>query len=426
MRQSDGYRQQEKIYELWLCSFPGMGNKGRCRLAEHCGGAYGAYSASWEKWGEVLSSRQVGELKTFTAAWKPQRAYREMEEQGISLVTRGEEAYPKRLAGIPDAPYGLFVRGSLEGTEQPTVAVIGARDCSQYGAYVAERLGALLGSRGITVVSGMARGIDGISQIAALTAGGCSWGVLGSGVDVCYPAGHKVLYGKLVERGAVISEYPMGTPARPQNFPPRNRIVSGLADVVVVVEARERSGTLITVDTALEQGREVYAVPGRITDRLSDGCNRLIRQGAGLLMTPEEFLMELEELVGQHRNGEQSVLAHQIHKGKAQQGMEQGKEGDTRQEEEQKWEAGKEQAGKEQEEWKLGTPAPVKNLPPQLEAVYQVLDLCPRSSVQIKAELTRQDPEGWAGKHIPALLMRLCMENLAEQVSPGYFCRKRD
>lgn len=422
MRQSDAYRQQEKLYELWLCSFPGMGNKGRCRLAEHCGGAYGAYSASGEKWGEVLSSRQVGELKAFTAAWKPQRAYREMEEQGICLITRTDETYPKRLAWIPDAPYGLFVRGHLKGMEHPTVAIIGARDCSRYGAYVAEQLGAMLGSRGITIVSGMARGIDGISQAAALMAGGCSIGVLGSGVDVCYPAGHKVLYGKLIERGAVISEYPIGTPARPQNFPPRNRIVSGLADVVVVVEARERSGTLITVDTALEQGREVYAVPGRITDHLSDGCNRLIRQGAGLLLSPEAFLVELEELVGRHGNGESSALKEQVHnRENTQQGKEPGKAEDLRQEEEQK--RGDE---KERKVGKQRAAVLIRNLSPQLEAVYQALDLCPRSSAQIWAELARQDPEGWAEKHIVTLLMRLCMENLAEQVSPGYFCRKRD
>ena len=219
-----------------------------------------------------------------------------MKEQGIRLVTMGDEGYPRRLKDIPDAPYGLFVRGRLQTDDAPAVAVIGARECSEYGRYVAKCLGATLGRRGITVVSGMARGIDGISQEAALEAGGNSIGVLGSGVDICYPAQNRPIYERLIRTGAVISTYPLGTPALPRNFPPRNRIVSGLADAVVVVEARAKSGTLITVDMALEQGREVYIVPGRVTDRLSDGCNRLVKQGAGIVLSPESFLEEIWQL----------------------------------------------------------------------------------------------------------------------------------
>ena len=210
-------------------------------------------------------------------------------EAGIRMVERGERDYPARLLEIPDPPERLYVLGRLPEEKVPSVAIIGARECSEYGSYVAARLGECMGRNGIQVISGMARGIDGIGQTAALDVGGSSFAVLGSGVDVCYPARNRRLYERLRERGGVLSEYPPGTPALSRNFPPRNRIVSGLADAVVVVEAREKSGTLITVDMALEQGKEVYAVPGRVTDALSSGCNRLVKLGAAMLLDPEEL-----------------------------------------------------------------------------------------------------------------------------------------
>lgn len=182
-----------------------------------------------------------------------------------------------------------FYRGKLPDENEPAVAVIGARECSEYGRYVAEELGQYLGRAGIQVISGMARGIDGISQQAALSAGGTSYGVLGCGVDICYPAQNRRLYEELLEKGGLLSTYAPGTKPLPQHFPPRNRIVSGLSDALIVIEARQKSGTLITVDMALEQGRDVYVVPGRLTDRLSDGCNHLLTQGAGVFLSPESF-----------------------------------------------------------------------------------------------------------------------------------------
>ena len=179
----------------------------------------------------------------------------------------------------------------------PSVAIIGARECSSYGEYIASELGKSLGAQGIQVISGMAKGIDGISQWAALEAGGVSYGVLGCGVDVCYPKSNHVLYEELLLKGGILSTYPPGTKPQAKLFPPRNRIVSGLSDVLVVIEARQRSGTSITVEMALEQGREIYAVPGRITDRLSDGCNKLIKEGAHVFLSPEDFLLDLEEML---------------------------------------------------------------------------------------------------------------------------------
>lgn len=223
------------------------------------------------------------------------------------LSFAGGERIPGKLAEIPDPPYGIFYRGKLPDENEPAVAVIGARECSEYGRYVAEELGQYLGRAGIQVISGMARGIDGISQQAALSAGGTSYGVLGCGVDICYPAQNRRLYEELLEKGGLLSTYAPGTKPLPQHFPPRNRIVSGLSDALIVIEARQKSGTLITVDMALEQGRDVYVVPGRLTDRLSDGCNHLLTQGAGVFLSPEsfaeDFLRSWEEKQGLSADG---------------------------------------------------------------------------------------------------------------------------
>lgn len=304
----------------------------------------------------------------------------------IRFITPFEKEYPERLHNIPDAPAGLYARGRLPVKKDVTVAVIGARDCSDYGKYVAEHLGDFLGRNGVTVVSGMARGIDGISQWAALEAGGNSIGVLGCGVDICYPAGNKVLFQRLLEQGTIFSEYPPGTPPRAMNFPARNRIVSGLADAVVVVEARNRSGTLITVDMALEQGKEVFVVPGRVTDRLSDGCNKLIKQGAGILLSPEELLEELQQL--KERTEERCTLRDKKGRGKA------------RESKSNTW---------------LKDQSP--EVPPELSDLYHALDFYPQSIEQILARLSSDTSQSQAAVQ----LMQLCVINRAVQVSPGYF-----
>lgn len=389
MMGGEDFRAKELPYELWLCSFPGMGNRQLCRLVEICGDAGRVYFAGTDEWKKVLNEKQVENLKRFTERWKPEAEYMRLQEKGIRLVTLADAGYPGRLREIPDAPYGVFVRGKMPGAE-PAVAVIGARDCSQYGAFVARKLGEMLGRYGITVVSGMARGVDGISQQAALNAGGISWGVLGSGVDVCYPPQNRELYDMLPKQGCLISSYPLGTPALSRNFPPRNRIVSGLADVVVVVEAREKSGTLITVDMALEQGREVYAVPGRITDELSDGCNRLIRQGAVPLLDPEDLLKDLAEL---RQRKQKPMVMTKISRSQSCQGSSRDSAADAR----------------------------LTLLPSELGAVYRALELTPRTVPEIVEHLTNR----YRHINLHTCLMRLCMENLAEQVSPGCFCKKQ-
>ena len=216
-----------------------------------------------------------------------------MADNSIDFVRYSDKKYPARLRRIQSRPYGLFIKGSLPGDEVPSVAIVGARNCSQYGRLMAEYFGDRLARHKVNVISGMAYGIDGISQMAAIDAGGSSYGILGCGVDIVYPASNRRLYERLVKNGGVISEYLPGTGALARNFPPRNRIISGLCDVLLVVEARAKSGTLITVDLAIEQNKEVMVVPGRITDPLSVGCLNLMKAGASPALCIEDVLEEL-------------------------------------------------------------------------------------------------------------------------------------
>lgn len=292
--------EEEKAYIHWLYQAAGIGSRGFLRSLAALGTPRELYrltvsGALSEKLSERLRKKAV-KMEEFSRGYDVAGAYGRMRERGICLVTEEDSRFPERLARIPDKPYAIYCAGRLPQAEKKSVALIGARDCTGYGSYMAEQFGAAFAKAGVQVISGMARGIDGIGQTAALGAGGYSLGVLGCGVDICYPRDNRPLYEALLDRGGVCSEYPPGTEPRALLFPPRNRIISGFCDAVLVVEAREKSGTLITVDMALEQGREVYALPGRATDPLSGGCNRLIRQGAGLISSPEEFL---EELLGE-------------------------------------------------------------------------------------------------------------------------------
>ena len=211
----------------------------------------------------------------------------------IFTVGRGQEGYPERLMPFADMPSRLFVRGALPADEQKTAAIVGARICTAYGKSQAAFFAQVLAANGVAVISGLACGIDAAAHEGALRGKGKTFAVLGCGVDICYPKSSRRLYEQILEQGGILSTFPPGTEPIKRLFPERNRIVSGLADVILVVEARQKSGTFITVDMALEQGKDVYAVPGRLTDRLSDGCNLLIRQGCGVVLSPEDLIAEL-------------------------------------------------------------------------------------------------------------------------------------
>ncbi len=208
-------------------------------------------------------------------------------------ITKSQPEYPDRLRRLPGMPDTLYVRGRLPEEGQMTIGIVGARRCSGYGRHVAREYARIFSSYGVQVISGMAAGIDGGSHRGALQESTPTFAVLGCGTDVCYPRDNRDLFEKIPLRGGLISEYPAGSPPAGWHFPVRNRIISGLSDALLVVEARKKSGSLITVDCALEQGKTVFSVPGRVTDTLSEGCNSLISQGAAIALSPEMVLNEL-------------------------------------------------------------------------------------------------------------------------------------
>lgn len=221
---------------------------------------------------------------------RSKKSYESLLENNIRLISRDSAEYPKKLREIFRPPFVLYLYGSLPKPELPALAVIGARQCSVYGEEIAAQLSKACAAAGIQIISGMARGIDASAQRAAISEEGGAYAVLGSGVDVCYPREQKGLYELLKRQGGVLSEEVPGTPPLSFHFPKRNRIISGLSDAILVVEARKKSGSLITVEYALEQGKDIFAVPGRIYDTLSEGTNQLIKEGAYPVCEPEDIL----------------------------------------------------------------------------------------------------------------------------------------
>ncbi len=284
---------EQKIFAAWLDTIYWVASETKYRLLAAAGSVQKIYEMEESQLAALMGLKGCEYFLQHRKRYKPHKVWNYLTETGVRYTYCQASDFPGKLAQIPDPPFGIFYKGGLPDGSVPAVAVIGARKCSEYGRSMAEKFAKGFAERGVDVISGMAAGIDGISQAAALKAGGNSYAVLGCGVDIIYPRSNETLYRQLLENGGVLSEYPPQMEPRPALFPPRNRIISALADVVLVVEAREKSGTLITVDMALEQGREVYAIPGRCTDSLSMGCNRLIRQGAAAATAPEDIIDDM-------------------------------------------------------------------------------------------------------------------------------------
>lgn len=293
---ADWELEREQPYAYWLMCAP-IGDATKSRLLLRFGRPSGVFETS-EK-ALLDSTLSIGKKERWIAYIKERkeenakREYEELQTKGILFYPEYHPHYPAKLLSIPARPFGIFVKGKLPDVRQRSLAIVGARDCSEYGQYVARHFAEKMAQNGVAVISGLARGIDGIAQRAAMEAGGESFGVLGCGADICYPKSNEKLYRMCMERGGILSTYLPGIPPTPNLFPPRNRIISGLSDGILIIEAREKSGTIITADLALEQGKDVFVIPGRVTDRLSDGCNSLIRQGASLIQSPEQLLEEL-------------------------------------------------------------------------------------------------------------------------------------
>ena len=303
---------------LWLTELPGLTNQTRLALLRHFPTPEDVYYADPA---EVLLTegitREQAELLEDKDCAAAEKVLADCGELGLHIVTISDAAYPNRLRNIFDPPCLLYVRGRLPAfDDEAAVAVVGTRDCTPYGVSCAEKLGFGLAAGGALVVSGLARGIDSAALRGALRGGGTVTAVLGNGLDVVYPRENRYLYEDIAASGALLSEYPPGTPPEGRHFPVRNRIMSGLSLATLVVEAPERSGALITAGTALEQGRDVFAVPGTIDAPASVGCNRLIRDGAGLVTDAWDILAAYAPRFPEklHREGareEPAVLGYQ-------------------------------------------------------------------------------------------------------------------
>jgi DNA processing protein len=278
-----------------LSRVQGLGCVSFKKLAGHFGDPTEALSASTAALAEIpgLDPSVIDGLRNFSAWDEAEKEIIKAENAAVKIVPFTDSSYPARLRMIPDPPPLLYLKGEIRREDEKAVAVVGSRSTSDYGRRVARDLCRGLASLGFTVVSGMARGIDGTAHETSLNAGGRTIAVLGSGVDRVYPAEHDKLYRRISENGGVISEFPMGTRPLAFNFPARNRVISGLSLGVVVVEATEKSGSLITAALALEQGREVFAVPGEVGASRSRGAHRLIRQGAKLVETVDDIMEEI-------------------------------------------------------------------------------------------------------------------------------------
>ena len=289
-------------YEYWFANLKGISSRRKMEIRQKVTSLEPIYNIEETVLKQIEIQKKEREIIIKSAReWELNAQYHKLEQQGIEFVPISDRRYPEQLHHISTAPYALYVKGKLPDKNKKTIAIVGARECSPYGECMAKKFAESLARAGIQIVSGMARGIDSFAQRGALEAGGESYAILGCGVDVCYPRDAIELYMNLQENGGVISEFPVGTKPLPQHFPARNRIISGMADAILVIEAKERSGSLITADMALEQGKEVYALPGPINSELSKGCNTLIKQGAGVLLSPEELLEDWGLMVGKNQ-----------------------------------------------------------------------------------------------------------------------------
>lgn len=300
----------DRKYWLGFSLVPEIGPKRLSHLLNRFGDLALAWTASETRLCEAGLDRQpVENLLRVRRQLNLDAEMAKIEKAGARLLTLADEHYPALLKKIPDAPTVLYVRGQLALEDDHALSIVGTRRATSYGRDAAYHFAKQLAAQGITIISGLAHGVDSAAHRGALDGGGRTLAVLGCGIDRIYPADNQKLADDILRHGAIISEFPVGTPPDGRNFPRRNRIISGLALGVLVVEAPEKSGALITTTTAAEQGREVFAVPGNIFNPMSGGTNRLIQDGAKLVMAVEDIL---EELNITHQNAQASTITERI------------------------------------------------------------------------------------------------------------------
>ncbi|MCI6536898.1 MAG: DNA-processing protein DprA [Lachnospiraceae bacterium] len=291
---AEDQKKDDLKYDFWLASLLYINSSKRIQVRELAGSARAVYELREETLQNMYLFTET-ELQYLLESRKGNlnRAWERFLAKNMQLIPYGSRAYPDKLKQIAQPPYGIFCKGAMPDARK-SVGIVGARMCSEYGRSIATKLGKLLAGKDVQVISGMALGVDSASHAGALQGKGSTFAVLGCGCDICYPKNARNLYENIQSSGGgILSEYPPGTEPMPYRFPERNRIISALSDCLVVVEAKKKSGSLITADAALEQGKDVYAVPGRFGDALSEGCNALIGQGAGIIYDLDIFLENL-------------------------------------------------------------------------------------------------------------------------------------
>ncbi|MEZ4828034.1 MAG: DNA-processing protein DprA [Bacteroidia bacterium] len=299
--------KERNLYLLALALTKGLGPVSVRNLIAYCGSAQAVFDAPK---GKLLKAPNIGEKAVgfVRESRNLLRAEAELtfcEKEGVEVMSYLDEAYPHALKYIHDAPLFLFKKGAVDLNRQPNIAIVGTRRATDYGRAMTEEFAAFFAARGINVVSGLAYGIDIVAHRTVLRHSGITTAVLGHGLDKIYPPGHATKAREMLDRGGLLTEYLTGTDPDAPHFPARNRIVSGICKAVIVIEAAEKGGALITARNAFDQNREVYALPGRVGDRFSEGCNILIReQVARLISRPEEVLEDLNVQWKQH--GDQS------------------------------------------------------------------------------------------------------------------------
>lgn len=282
-------------YWIWLASIEGLGPVKKFALLNKFETAKRIYNATEKEILKVdgMSDKIVQNMQKAKDAKLLEKYEKYILKNDIKIINISDDNYPAKLKNTYAPPITIFAKGDISLLNSKSIAIVGSREPSKYGIYVAEKFSKELSKEGITIVSGLARGIDTFAHIGALSSFGKTIAVLGSGIDVVYPKENAKYYREISEKGLIISEYIVGTAPESKNFPQRNRIISGLSDGVLVVEARKNSGTMITTDFALEQGKELYVIPGNITSNLSAGTNNLIKEGAKLVTDVYEILEDL-------------------------------------------------------------------------------------------------------------------------------------
>ena len=280
---------------LWLSlnQIPGLGNATFCQLLAKFGSPEGIFGAKIAQLREIVSDDIALKISKGVDVDAIAPTLKWLEKDNVHLVTLADSSYPQKLLEISNPPALLYAIGNLHWLNHPTIAMVGSRSATPQGEKNAEDFAKSLCEQGLCVASGMALGIDGAAHRGALKANGATIAVVGTGLDIVYPARHRDLAHKIAERGLILSEFPLGTPSKAQNFPRRNRLISGLSLGCLVVEANIESGSLITARLSVEQGREVFAIPGSIHSPVTKGCHQLIKQGAKLVESVQDILEEI-------------------------------------------------------------------------------------------------------------------------------------